>query len=176
MSEASKGLRRDLLVAYLAAAALAAHLLEAVAPGPGPWFKPGLANVFALVAFFRFGWRAAVSVTLIRVVAGSMVLGTLFSPTFLLSFCGAVGAMAAMGLADMSPARLGPVGVSLLAALAHMLAQTVAAWLLVIGHAGILTALPWFLAGSWITGIMNGLLTFLLLERFDRHQRLLDGM
>ncbi|MBF0293867.1 MAG: Gx transporter family protein [Magnetococcales bacterium] len=176
MNEGATRLRRDLLVAYLAAAALAAHLLEAVAPGPGPWFKPGLANVFALVAYFRFGWRAAVSVTLIRVLAGSMVLGTLFSPTFFLSFCGAVGAMAAMGLAVLLPARLGPVGVSLLSALAHMLAQTIAAWLVVIGHAGILATLPLFLAGSWITGIMNGLLTFLLLERFDRHLRLLNGM
>ncbi|MBF0127810.1 MAG: Gx transporter family protein [Magnetococcales bacterium] len=168
-------LRKDLLVAYLAAAAVAAHLLESVLPGPGPWFKPGLANVFTLVAFFRLGWRAAAGVTLIRVLAGSMALGTLFTPGFFLSFFGGLGAVGMLGGIRWLPMGLGPVGVSLLAALAHMVAQTVAAWLLLVGHVGIFAALPWFLAGSWLSGILNGLLAFLLLERFDRHQHLLDG-
>lgn len=167
-------LRQELLVAYLAAAAVAAHLLEAALPGPGPWFKPGLANVFTLVAFFRFGWRAAVAVTLIRILAGSLALGSLFTPGFFLGLSGATGAVLVLGVVRLLPAGLGPVGVSLLAAMAHMCAQVVAAWGLIIGHAGIFSALPWFLAGSWCTGILNGLLAFLLLERLDRHRHLLQ--
>lgn len=169
-------LRKDILVAYLAAAAVAAHLLEATLPGPGPWFKLGLANVFSLVAFFRFGWRAATAVTLIRVLAGSMALGALFTPGFFLSFSGATGAILVLGMVRLVPAGLGPVGVSVLAALAHMFAQIVAAWLLIIGHVGIFAALPWFLAGSWFSGILNGLLAFLLLERLHRHQHMLEGV
>ncbi|MBF0342197.1 MAG: Gx transporter family protein [Magnetococcales bacterium] len=168
-------LRRDLLVAYLAAAAVTAHILEAALPGPGPWFKPGVANVFALVAFLRLGWRAAAAVTLLRVLAGSLALGTLFTPGFFLSLAGGCGAVALLGILRLLPLGLGPVGISLLAALAHMGGQTVAAWLIIIGHAGILTALPWFLAGSWITGVINGLLTALLLGQLDRHRELLTG-
>ncbi|MBF0190787.1 MAG: Gx transporter family protein [Magnetococcales bacterium] len=169
-------LRQDLLIAYLAAAAVTAQVLEAALPGPGPWFKPGLANVFTLVAFLRLGWQAAATVTLMRILAGSLALGTLFTPGFFLSLSGGCGAIAMLALLRWNLfSGLGPVGISLLAALAHMAAQTVAAWLLIVGHAGILTALPWFLAGSWISGVLNGVLTFLLLEQLDRHQHLLTG-
>lgn len=162
-------LRKDLLIASLASVAIVAHLVEAALPGPGPWFKPGLANVFTLVAFFHLGWRGAMAVTLIRIMAGSMAMGALFTPGFFLSFFGATGAMLTLGVVQLFPSGLGPVGVSLLAAMAHMIFQTVAAWLLIIGHVGIFKALPWFLVGSWFTGIMNGLLAFLILERLNRH-------
>ncbi|MBF0262502.1 MAG: Gx transporter family protein [Magnetococcales bacterium] len=167
-------LRQDLLIAYLTAAAVTAHLLEAALPGPGPWFKPGLANIFTLVAFFLLGWRAAVAVTLLRILASSLALGILFTPGFFLSLAGGCGAIVLLGLVRLLPdVGLGPVGLSLLAAMAHMAAQSVAAWILLIGHIGILSALPWLLAGSWITGIFNGLLTFLLLEQLERHRQLL---
>ncbi|MBF0371639.1 MAG: Gx transporter family protein [Magnetococcales bacterium] len=169
-------LRRELLIAHLAAAAIAAHLLEAALPGAGPWFKAGLANTFTLVALFRLGWGAAVGVSLIRVVAGSLALGTFLSPTFLLSLSGAVGALLAMGLMRGVPLlQLGPVGISVMASLAHMSCQVIAAHFLFIGHSGIFLALPWFLAGSWITGILNGILAFLILERLERFRHLLEG-
>ncbi|MBF0627930.1 MAG: Gx transporter family protein [Magnetococcales bacterium] len=167
-------LRRDLLIAYLAAAAVIAQVIEAALPGPGPWFKPGLANVFTLVAFLRLGWSAAAGVTGLRVLAGSLALGTLFTPGFFLSLAGGCGAVAMLAVVRFLPG-LGPVGISLLAALAHMAAQTAVAGWLIIGHAGIVALLPWLLAGSWISGVLNGLLTFLILEQLDRHRALLTG-
>lgn len=166
--------RQELLIAYLAAAAVGTHILEATLPGLGPWFKPGLANTFTLVAFFHLGWKAAAGVATIRVMAGSLALGTFLSPTFFLSFSGAMGAVLTMGVCQMLRSQpdknngLGPVGISLLAALAHMIFQVIAAWLLIVGHSGIFLVLPWFLVGSWLTGIFNGLLAFLILERLAR--------
>ncbi|MBF0400947.1 MAG: Gx transporter family protein [Magnetococcales bacterium] len=179
--------RRQLLIAYLAAAAVGTHLLESALPGLGPWFKPGLANSFTLVAYFQLGWQAAVGVSIIRVLVGSIALGTFLSPTFFLSFAGATGALLVLGLLSLlsgtvggtatvsdhplhhhTKTGLGPVGVSLLASLAHMIFQVVTAWLLIISHSGIFLALPWFLLGSWLTGIVNGLLAFLILERLAR--------
>jgi heptaprenyl diphosphate synthase len=168
-------IRPDLLIAYFAAAAVAAHLLEAAIPGPGPWFKMGLANIFTLVAFFHLGFSAAAVVSLIRVLAGSLALGTFLSPTFFLSFSGAAGAVLVMGLISYLPFKVGPVGVSILASLAHMVSQVVAAWILIIGHDGIFLALPWFLIGSWFTGLLNGLLAFLILTRIEKHQTLEMG-
>ncbi|MBF0162446.1 MAG: Gx transporter family protein [Magnetococcales bacterium] len=173
--------RRQLLISYLAAAAVGTHLLEAALPGLGPWFKPGLANTFTLVAFFRLGWQAAAGVALIRVLVGSIALGTFLSPTFFLSVSGAMGAVLTLGLlsgrssctAEPSAQRrvlggFGVVGVSLLASMAHISCQVLCAWFLIIGHAGIFLALPWFLLGAWATGIINGLLAFLILERLAR--------
>jgi heptaprenyl diphosphate synthase len=228
-------IRPDLLIAYLAAAAVAAHVLEAMVPGPGPWFKLGLANIFTLLAYFHLGWSAAVTVSLIRVVAGSLALGTFLSPTFFMSFFGAFGAVLVMGVASCFPFNLdsavgstqltqpidspglsgetlitnkvtaispdtpdesmdyamhalptgesrfnqdrfkiGPVGLSILASLAHMVSQVVAAWLLIIGHDGIFLTLPWLLIGSWFTGLLNGLLAFLILTKIAEH-KILDG-
>jgi heptaprenyl diphosphate synthase len=168
-------IRPDLLIAYFAAAAVAAHVLEAAIPGPGPWFKMGLANIFTLVAFFHLGWSAAAIVSIIRVVAGSLALGTFLSPTFFLSFSGAAGAVLIMGMLSYLPFKIGPVGVSILASLAHMVSQVVVAWILIIGHDGIFLALPWFLIGSWFTGLLNGLLAFLILKRIEQHNTLEIG-
>ena len=68
----------------------------------------------------------------------------------------------------------GPVGVSLLAALAHMMFQVTTAWFLIIGHAGIFLALPWLLVGSWLTGVSNGILAFLILERLANFEILAE--
>ncbi|MBF0359179.1 MAG: Gx transporter family protein [Magnetococcales bacterium] len=168
-------IRPDLLIAYLAAAAVAAHVLEAALPGPGPWFKMGLANIFTLVAFFHLGFSAAAMVSIIRVVAGSLALGTFLSPTFFLSFAGAAGAVLVMWLLSLFPFKIGPVGVSILASLAHMASQVVAAWFLIIGHDGIFLALPWFLIGSWFTGLLNGLLAYTVLTRVAKHNTVAVG-
>ena len=78
--------RRFLLIGYLAAAGVAVHVLESALPGLGPWFKPGLANIFTLAAFFLLDMKAAAAVALIRVLVGSLVLGTFLSPAFLMSW------------------------------------------------------------------------------------------
>lgn len=167
-------LRQRLLVAHLAAAALAAHLLESTLPGLGPWFKPGLANLFTLTAYLLLGWRAALAVTLIRVLAGALALGSFLSPGFLLSLSGALAAVSVVGLAGSLPLGLGAVGLSLLASLAHMSAQMAVAWLVILRHDGLWLALPWFLMGSWFTGILNGVLAAALLSRLQPMPRWLE--
>ena len=58
------------------------HLLEILIPLPSPWIKLGLANVMTLVTLIFFGLRDAVTVTLLRIMLGSIVGGTFLSPTF----------------------------------------------------------------------------------------------
>ncbi|MBF0611652.1 MAG: Gx transporter family protein [Magnetococcales bacterium] len=154
---------KDLAVAMLAAASVAVHLLEAALPSLGPWFKPGLANIFTLVALLTLGWRAALAVSLLRVVVASLLLGTLFSPTFFFSLAGALGAVAMLALTSRS--SLGVVGLSTLASLAHMTAQVAMGQWLFFSNAALFSALPWFLIGAWLTGVVNGLLAFVILEK-----------
>jgi heptaprenyl diphosphate synthase len=58
------------------------HRLEILIPLPSPWIKLGLANVMTLVTLIFFGLRDAVTVTLLRIMLGSIVGGTFLSPTF----------------------------------------------------------------------------------------------
>ena len=168
-------LRRQLLLGHLAAAAIVAHVLESTLPGFGPFFKVGLANAFTLIAWAELGFPAAAAVSLIRVFAGSLFLGTFLSPTFFLSLSGALGALAALALFSPPLFRLGPVGLSLMMALAHMAAQTTAAWGLIFHHTGIFLMLPWLLLGAWAAGLLNGLVSKLILDHMDRLRPILEG-
>ena len=71
----------DHRIARLAAFAIGLSVMEAVIPSPLPGIKPGLANIVTLLVLERFGLRAAVWVSLLRVVAGSLILG-IFHPGF----------------------------------------------------------------------------------------------
>ena len=66
----------DLRVAQLAALAVVLSLVDAGIPTPLPGLKPGLANIITLLALTRFGWQVAVSVSLMRILAASLLLGS----------------------------------------------------------------------------------------------------
>ena len=147
----------DRRVAALAAAAIGLTLAEAAIPLPLPGVKPGLANIVTLVVLYRYGWRMAAWVAGLRIVAGALALGQFLTPAFLLSLSGGVASLVLLALATRLPARwFGPVGLSLLAAFAHIGAQLllVDTWLL--PGTSILGLLPLFLSAAWITGLVNG--------------------
>jgi len=102
-------------------------------------------NVITIVVLIQFGWRTAVWVSLLRVLCGSLLLGTFLSPGFFLSLGGAICSLAALWLGSRLPGQgFGPVGYSVLAALAHMTGQFTIAWLLFIPHPapGIVATVP----------------------------------
>lgn len=162
-------LHQDLQVAWLAAFAVALHSLEAALPPLIPGIKPGLANVITVSALCLWGWRTAVTVTLLRVVVASILLGTLLSPAFWLSLGGALAAVAAMGLGRTLPGRgLGPVGYSVVAAVAHIGGQLLVAYGLFVHHSGLLALLPLLGLGAALTGTLNGLAAFLLVQEWQK--------
>ncbi len=156
----------DHRIAKLAAAALGLTLLEAAIPTPLPGVKPGLANIITLVVLARFGWRSAAWVTVLRVVAGSLMLGTFLSPTFLLSFSGAIASLAMLAIAQTLPAQLfGTVTQSILAALAHFAGQLLIIYFWLIPQAGVAYLIPIFAGAALIFGSLNGIAAATLLVR-----------
>ncbi|ACL73981.1 Gx transporter family protein [Thioalkalivibrio sulfidiphilus] len=149
--------REDHLIAWLAALAIAIHVLEAALPSPIPGVKPGLANVITVLALLLYGWRVAVWVSLLRVLAGSLLVGSFLSPTFLLSLTGALASLAALGLATAVAGRhLSALGLCVLAALAHMLGQFLVAYTLIIPHPALLKLLPVLLTAALLFGLASG--------------------
>ena len=153
-------------LALYAALAICVHLLEAGLPAPLPGVKPGLANVVTLVVLLRHGLAAAAWVSALRVVGGSLLLGTFLGPTFVLSATGATGAMLALAVAHRLGRRvLGPVGYAVLAALAHMAAQLSVAYALFIPHAGLWHLAPVLLAVATAGGVATGIITAAIVDR-----------
>ena len=162
--------RRRVFLALFIALAVALHTVEVLLPNPLPWFRIGLANILALTALFSYGIQALWIVSVSRILIGSLLLGSLFSPGFLLSLGGGIAANLLMSLGYyLWQNRIGPVGVSVLGALGHVTGQLLIAWLVVIRHPSIWMLLPFFLLFALISGIVNGLAADYLLGSLYRH-------
>jgi len=155
----------DRRIARHAAAAIVLTVAEAAIPLPLPGVKPGLANIVTMVVLARWGWREAVWVSLLRVFAGSLLLGQFLAPGFFLSLSGALASLLMLGLAMHLPRRwFGPVSHSILAAFAHIGAQLVVARLWLVPHDGVFYLVPVFAAAAVLFGVVNGLVAGRLLQ------------
>ncbi|MCC4117493.1 Gx transporter family protein [Aromatoleum toluclasticum] len=155
----------DQRIARLAAAAIVLTVAEAAIPLPLPGVKPGLANIVTLIVLARWGWRDAVWVALLRVFAGSLLLGQLFAPGFFLSLSGSLASLATLGLAMHLPRRwFGPVSLSVLAAFAHIGGQLVLARLWLVPHDGVFYLVPVFAFAATLFGLVNGLVAAKLMR------------
>lgn len=159
----------DRLVAGFAALAIAIHILEASFPSPLPGVKPGLANVVTLVVFLRHGFVIAAWVSGMRVLVGSLLIGTFMSPTFALSASGAISALILMGVAGRLGGRhIGPIGLSILAAIAHMSTQIIVAYLLFIPNPALFKLAPILLTAALVFGTVSGVIAGIVLDRLPQ--------
>lgn len=158
--------QHDHHIARMAALALGLSVLEAAIPSPLPGVKPGLANIVTLIVFARYGWRTAAWVSILRVVAGSLLFGNFLAPGFFLSFSGALCSLLALALCLQLPVRwFGSVTHSIFAAFAHIAGQLLVVWLWLIPHAGIAWLIPIFAMAALLFGTVNGLLAAHFLSR-----------
>jgi heptaprenyl diphosphate synthase len=146
-------------VARMAAVALGLTILESAIPSPLPGVKPGLANIVTLIVLARYGWRAAAWVSLLRVLAGSLLFGNFLAPGFFLSLFGAICSLVVLAFAQHLPSRwFGLVSHSIYAAFAHITGQMLVVYLWLIPHAGIAYLIPIFATAALVFGTVNGLI------------------
>ena len=158
----------DKKIASFAALAIAIHVLESGLPSPVPGIKPGLANIITLLVLFRYGWRFAAWVSLLRVTAGSLLLGTFMSPTFVLSLAGALASLLTMLLLwTTTRPWVGLTGISVLASVSHVMAQLFVAWWLFIPHPGILVLAPLLVTAGILFGIFNAIIASSIENRLE---------
>ncbi|MDX9714481.1 MAG: Gx transporter family protein [Dissulfurispiraceae bacterium] len=156
-------------IAILSAFALALHAAEAMLPSPIPWIKPGFSNIIALIALYLFGFKTALYVTLIRVTAGSMLLGTFPGPAFALSLTGGLAGITSMAIVlNIIPRLFSPVGISVIGALFHNATQLITAYALFIHRLEpVVIAAPVLMLIGTATGLLNGVICRYLLYRMQ---------
>lgn len=160
----------DRIIASFAALAIAIHVLESGFPSPVPGVKPGLANIITLLVLFRYGWRYAAWVSLLRVTAGSLLLGTFMSPAFVLSLSGALASLLSMLLLWTMVRRwTGLAGISVMASVSHVMAQLLVAWWLFIPHPGILVLAPVLITAGILFGMFNAIIATSIEKRLKAH-------
>lgn len=161
--------QEDVRIARFAALAIAIHWLESALPSPLPGVKPGLANVVTLTVFLLYGLRSAVWVSVLRVLVGSFVAGTFMTPAFALSLAGALASLGVLWVVSRAVALgLGPIGIGVLMAMAHMAGQFAVAYALFVPHRGLVTVLPVLLSAALVFGLMTGKITDVMLRQWQQ--------
>ena len=163
--------QQDHLIAWLAAIAIGIHVLESSFPMPVPGIKPGFANIITVASLILFGWQTAAWVSCLRVLVGSLIIGTFLTPAFALSASGAIASLVVLLIAARLPLKFGPVGYCVLAAMAHMLAQIVMAYLLFIPHDAIFSLLPVLMTAAVAFGVISGYITQTAIETVEHNRK-----
>ncbi|GAB1234171.1 hypothetical protein UT5_05650 [Ferrigenium sp. UT5] len=159
-------------IAKMTAVALGLTVLENAIPSPLPGVKPGLANIITLIVLARFGWRTAAWVSLLRVVAGSLLFGNFLAPGFFLSLAGALLSLFVLAFARHLPVRwFGAVTHSVLAAFAHIAGQMIVVYLWLIPHSGIAYLIPIFATAALVFGTVNGIIAMQFMADSSIHHR-----
>lgn len=152
------------LIALLTALAITLMAVERLIPVfiAVPGIKLGLANVVTLTSLYLLTWRDSLTIVLLRVLLGSLILGS-FS-AFMFSMGGALLAFAVMAmLIRFLPKMFSTVGVSISGAVAHNIGQLLVA-AAVVQNIRIISYVPVLLIAAVGTGLATGYTVTLLLR------------
>ncbi len=157
-----KKTKRLLLLAMLTAVAMILSYVESLLPSVGiPGVKMGLANIAVIFALFRFGWKEAAALSLVRVVLVSLLFGSVGA--MLYSLAGAVLSLAVMALLRRID-RFSTVGISVAGGVAHNAGQILMA-MLILQTKQLLGYLPVLAVSGIAGGVLTGLAAALLIRR-----------
>lgn len=138
-------------------------LMETLIPKPVPWFKIGLANIVTLVVVTKYDKKMAFEVFFLRAFIQGLMLGTLFSPGFVIStVSGGVSTLLTLLLFNYRK-YLSILSISISGAIAHNFVQMVVAYLLMfrgisLDNRGVISFVLIFLSIGLISGSITGIL------------------
>jgi heptaprenyl diphosphate synthase len=152
------------MVGMLVAVGTALFVIESYVPTPFPFLKIGFANISSVLGLILLGPFHALVIVVVRVVVGSMLVGSLLTPGFLLAFGGGVASVTAMIVArKLTGRRFGPVGISLIGSVTHVSTQLLLVQVLFVHTGAVVMLLPILLLSGGVGGILVGLLVVKLL-------------
>lgn len=118
-----------------------------------PGVKIGLANIITLLVLFRFSWKEAASVNILRIGLSSILFGNI--SVFLYSLSGTVLSLVIMGLLKKTD-KFSVVGVSVSGGVMHNIGQILMAALLMENRI-ILYYIPILVVSGVVAGVLTGL-------------------
>lgn len=155
--------RKLTLYALLLALALILSYLESLVPlsFAVPGIKMGLPNIVIVFALYKLGFKAAGSISLLRVILVSILFGNVM--TMIYSLAGAVLSIIMMWLLKKS-GRFSAVGVSVAGALGHNAGQVLTA-MLILETGGLIYYLPALCVSGAVAGVCIGIAGGIVVKR-----------
>jgi heptaprenyl diphosphate synthase len=129
-----------------------------------PGIKMGLPNIVIIFTLYRFGLKEAISVSLVRIVAVSLLFGNFMG--FAYSLAGATLSLAIMAILKKLDS-FSRVGVSVVGAIFHNLGQTLVA-IFVLERVEIAYYMAALTVSGTVAGILVGLAAIYMLKLLEK--------
>lgn len=129
-----------------------------------PGLKLGLSNAVVIFALYKYNFKTATLISIIRVVIVALVRSG-FGINFFFSFIGAIFSIISMWLVKKT--KLSIIGVSIIGSVCHSIGQVLVG-MIILNNYNILYYLPYLLLFSIPTGIFIGVLSKKLLKYTEK--------
>lgn len=160
--------KREVYLTAFVLVALYLSLAENFIPKPFPWMKLGLSNIVVLIALEKFDNKFAIEVVLLRIFIQGLMLGTLFTPGFIISLtAGTLTTIIMIGLFKFRK-FLSLVAISSLSAFLHNLLQLVVVYFLLFRNISLYSkSIMLFVCGFLFIGVVAGIITGFIAEKLN---------
>ncbi|MGL5054009.1 MAG: Gx transporter family protein, partial [Cetobacterium sp.] len=140
--------------------ALYLSLIETLIPKPFPWMKLGLANIASIIALEKFDEKMALEILLLRILIQGMMLGTMFSPSFIISLISGGASTLLTILLFRYRKNLSLIAICISGAFIHNLVQLVVVYFLLFRNISIISkSIFIFIWGFLFMGCISGVIT-----------------
>ena len=129
-----------------------------------PGLKLGLANIVVLFALYKYNFKTAISISMVRVFIVALIR-TGFGINFFFSLVGALFSVLIMAIVKKT--RLSIVGVSVLGSVCHSIGQVLVG-IIMLDNYNVMYYLPYLLLFSIPTGIFIGIITKRLIKYTEK--------
>ena len=146
---------------FLVLLAIGIGVLENIVPKPFPFLRLGLGNVVTVSAIIRYGTMTGLRINILRSTGAALLLGTIATPTYLLSLAGGIVSSIVMG--NLRKA-FSITGISVAGSLCSLCIQLFLAMLLLPGLPVGALALPLVIWGI-LSGTVTGIVAVILLRK-----------
>ncbi|MGL4997963.1 Gx transporter family protein [Cetobacterium sp.] len=148
--------------------ALYLSLIETLIPKPFPWMKLGLANIASIIALEKFDEKMALEILLLRILIQGMMLGTMFSPSFIISLISGGASTLLTILLFRYRKNLSLIAICISGAFIHNLVQLVVVYFLLFRNISIISkSIFIFIWGFLFMGCISGVITGYICERLQ---------
>lgn len=160
--------KRDIYLTALVLVALYLSIAENFIPKPFPWMKIGLSNIAVLIALEKFDSKFALELVLLRIFIQGLMLGTLFTPGFIVSLT--AGTLTTIFMICLYRFRkyLTLIAISSLSAFLHNLFQLIVVYFLMFRNISIYSkSIMGFVWIFLIIGVVSGVITGFIGEKLN---------
>ncbi|WP_300621075.1 Gx transporter family protein [uncultured Fusobacterium sp.] len=163
-----KSKRREVYLTAFVLVALYLSLAENFIPKPFPWMKIGLSNIAVLIALEKFDSKFALELVILRIFIQGLMLGTLFTPGFIISFtAGVLTTIFMIGLYRFRK-YLSLIAISSLSAFLHNLFQLIVVYFLMFRNVSLYSkSIMGFVWIFLIIGVGAGIITGFIGEKLN---------